>query len=343
MRHNVRAWAAVTAGWSAGSAGAGLMWATGGPGFPFGGGDRATRMGAVLPGLEPAPAGAGVIVLGLAGTAVALLLPRRPRLRIAGWAAAAFLLLVVPDGRLLLAVGELLVWHGERVEAAAVGQAWCTAGGVLWAGAAHAAGRGSIRPAEPEWARRVTLIAAASPLVYAAPRALWAAGFPFGLDPVATAMVSTPGGRTRELVFAAAAVMGGLLTLGLTQPWGTRLPSWLPLLRDRPVPRWLAIVPAAAVTVLLTGAGFTMWRALTASAFTGSGEAAFDGANWAAWAGNLVWLPWGATLGLATWAYHRRRAAPPDVPDRRCQSSAAGWAGNLDRKAARCPDSPHSP
>lgn len=39
-----------------------------------------------------------------------------------------------------------------------------------------------------------------------------------------------------------------------------------------------------------------MWRAL----------AQFDPGNWAAWAGNPVWLLWGVTLGSATWAYHRR-------------------------------------
>jgi len=310
MRRDVKSWAAATAGWSAVSAVAGLMWATGGPGFPFGGSDRAARMGAVLTGLDPAPGGAAVFVLGLGGMVVASLMPSRPRLRFVCWPAAAVLLLVVPDGRLLLAVGELLMWHGDRVEAAAVGQAWCTAGGVLWAGAALAAGRGKGRAADPGWARPITLVAAALPLVYAAPRALWAAGFPFGLDPAATAMVSTPGGRTRELVFATAAVSGGLLTLGLTQRWGTRLPAWVPLLRDRPVPGRLAVVPAAAVAVVLTGAGFTMWRALAAAAFTGpTGEAAFDLANWAAWAGNLIWLPWGTTLGLAAWAYHRRDGA----------------------------------
>jgi hypothetical protein len=314
MRLNAKAWAAMTAGWSAASAAAGFTWAAGGPGFPFAGGERAIRMGAVLTAPAPEPAGAVIAGLGLAGLVVALLMLRRPRprprprLRIVGWPAAAGLLLIVPDGRLLLAVGELMVGHGERVEAAAVGQAWCTAGGVLWAGAAHAAGRGRDRPADPAWARRITVVAAVLPLGYAVPRTLWALGFTFGLDPVTAAMVSAPDGRARELVFAAAAIIGGLLTLGLIQRWGTRLPSWLPGLRGRRIPRRLATVPATAAAVILTGAGFTMWRALTAAAVTGQADGtAFDGANWAAWAGNLIWLPWGIALGVATWAYHRRR------------------------------------
>ncbi|MDR7277166.1 hypothetical protein [Catenuloplanes atrovinosus] len=285
---------AATGAWSAATAMAGLIWAAGGPGFPFDDRERATRMGAVLAGLDPLPTGLVIAALGVAGTVLVALLSRRPRLRLAGWPAAVVLLLMLPDGRLLLAAGELLMLRGDRVEAAAVAQAWFAAGGVCWAAIAH---RG--RPATaPAWGRPVTLLAAALPLGYAVPRALWAAGHPFGLDAATTAMVSSPAGRTRELVFACAAAGGGLLTLGLIQRWGVRM-------LGLPVPRLLAVVPAAAVAVILTAAGVTMWRSL----------AQFDPANWAAWAGNLVWLPWGVTLGLATWAYHQRRtvAAPDQV------------------------------
>ncbi|WP_229073389.1 hypothetical protein [Actinoplanes sp. DH11] len=292
----------ATGGWSAATAAAGLTWAAGGPGFPFDDHERAVRMGAVLTGLDPLPTGLVIAALGVAGAVLTALLPRHPRLRIAGWPVAVALLLVLPDGRLLLAAGELLMLRGDRVEAAAMAQAWFAAGGVCWAAVAH---RGRSADA-PSWGRPVTLLAAALPLVYAVPRAVWAAGHPFGLDAATTAMVSSPAGRTRELVFACAATGGGLLTLGLTQRWGTRM------LR-RPVPPLLAVVPATAVAVMLTAAGVTMWRGL--------GQ--FDPANWAAWAGNLVWLPWGVTLGLATWAY-RRRAPAEDV---RAHTSEGGKKG----------------
>ncbi|MGC4747033.1 hypothetical protein ACLQ28_15425 [Micromonospora sp. DT201] len=284
MRRNLMRTA--TGGWSVATAVVGLIWAIGGPGFPFGASDRATRMGAVLTGLDPLVTGLTVVAVGVAGTVVTVLLARHPRLRFVGWPAAIVLLLVVPDGRLLLAVGELLMLRWDRAEAAAATQAWFAVGGVLWTAVAY---RPTSRPT-PQWGRRVTYLAAALPLVYAVPRAVWAAGHPFGLDEAATAMVSSPSGRARELVFACAAAGGGLLTLGLTQRWGTRMIG----LR---VPQLLAVVPATVVAVILTGAGVTMWRALTQ----------FDPANWAAWAGNLAWLPWGVTLGLATWAYHHRR------------------------------------
>ncbi|MEV4134099.1 hypothetical protein AB0J72_18250 [Dactylosporangium sp. NPDC049742] len=86
--------------------------------------------------------------------------------------AAVVLLLLVPDGRLLLAAGELLMLRPDRMEAAAAAQAWFAAGGVLWAAAA----RRPRSPAVPTWGRPVTLLAAALPLVYAVPRAVWAAG-----------------------------------------------------------------------------------------------------------------------------------------------------------------------
>ncbi|WP_430789207.1 hypothetical protein [Actinoplanes sp. G11-F43] len=115
--------------WSAVTAVMGLVWAAGGPGFPFAGGFRAARMGAVLPDLDPLPAGLAVTALGLAGVWAA----DKRAVRYLGPPVAVLLLLIVPDGRLLLAVGELLVGDPGRVEAAAPAQAWFAAGGVLWA------------------------------------------------------------------------------------------------------------------------------------------------------------------------------------------------------------------
>jgi hypothetical protein len=156
--------------------------------------------------------------------------------------------------------------------------------------------------------RRITWIAAALPLMYAVPRLLWAAGLTAGLDPATAAAVTSPEGRARELVFAAAAAGGGLLTLGLTYQWGERVPKPIPLLGDRRIPASMAVVPAGLVSVVLIGAGFTIWRALAAAlAGAGPDAAALDSRAWAAWLGNLAWLPWGIALALATHAYRTRR------------------------------------
>ncbi|MFI6511006.1 hypothetical protein ACIBCT_25660 [Streptosporangium sp. NPDC050855] len=311
-------WATLAAGaWSLAYAAAGLYWASGGAGFPYGESARARRMGAVLVGLDPRSAGTAVAVAGLAGAVAAAVAYRTPPsegrrgLRGLAWSIGLVLLLLVPDGRVLLGVGELMLLDAGRLEAGVVNQLWCALGGVLWVCVAVLPRRrpSAITTEDLRRGRRTTYVAAALPLLYAVPRLLWALGVTFGLDEETMAMAADPAGRTRELVFGAAAAGGGLLTLGLTHRWGVRFPRMVPLLGGRRVPVTLAAVPAGLVSVVLVGAGFTMWR-VPVAALLGTrlaGEAAFGIGNWAAWLGNLVWLPWGVMLGLAVLAYTRRR------------------------------------
>ncbi|GAA3383865.1 hypothetical protein [Cryptosporangium minutisporangium] len=312
------------AAWSLCYGAFGLWWAAGGAGFPYGPSDRAARMGAVLVGVPARFTGVVVAFLGLTGALVGFALAARYRhtghggtaLRALAACLGGVLLLVVPDGRLLLALGELMVLHPERVEAAAAHQAFCAAGGALLLWAARPSGGRRHRvlgPVSARRERRFCYLAAALPLLYAGPRLLWALGWTVGLDAATTEMVTSPTGRTRELVFAGAAAAGGLLTLGLTQRWGTRIPGAVPWLGGRRVPIPLATVPAGVVALALIGAGATMWRAL-AGALLGSSpsEDALSAANWGAWLGNLAWLPWGIALAVAVRHYRRRR-----ITDRR--------------------------
>jgi hypothetical protein len=89
----------------------------------------------------------------------------------------------------------------------------------------------------------------------------------------------------------------------------------------------LATIPAGLVSIVLIGAGFTLCRTLLAvlvGAQPGD-AAAFDSGNWAAWLGNLAWLPWGIALGTATLAYRQRRRSFQCQDDQakstRCSSS----------------------
>jgi hypothetical protein len=297
--------------WSGAYAAAGLFWALGGAGYPFAESTRARTMGAVLVGLDPTVTGLVIGLLGLAGLAVASL----PRSRVVAgfaWAYGLALVALVPDGRLLLSIGELLLLHTDRFEVAAVHQLWAGAGGLLWiALALQQRGPRDVLPGGRHPGRRITYAAAVLPLLYAIPRLVWAAGWPFGLDPATTVMVSGSIGRVRELVFGLAVCGGAALTLGLTHRWGEIFPRWLPLLGGRRVPSVLATIPASVVAIALIGAGFTIYRALLAVLLSaGSADAAaFDALNWAAWIGGLIWLPWGLALAAATYAYHRRRRA----------------------------------
>jgi hypothetical protein len=321
--------ATAAAAWSALYGLAGLWWASGGTGRPFGASARAVDMGAVLTGTDHRIVGGTVAVLGLAGVVVALAARRQPAGRHShrvpvgfAWSAAAVLLILVPDGRLLLGIGELLLLNPGRVEPAAFHQIYCVVGGLLWirlASALRSPGRNPARGG-----RSVAWAAALLALLYAVPRLLWAAGSTVGLDASTAAMVASPEGRSRELVFAVAAMGGGLLTLGLTYRWGESIPAAVPVLGGRRVPAALAIVPAAVVAVALTAAGLAMWRMLAAAVLAGpqAGDAATDPANWGAWIGNLAWLPWGLTLALATRAYRARRAVAAE--DRSSRSPAAG-------------------
>ncbi|WP_165977850.1 hypothetical protein [Nonomuraea diastatica] len=136
---------------------------------------------------------------------------------------------------------------------------------------------------------------------------------PFGIDQETAVAVTSSTGRVREVVVASVACGGALLTMGLIRPGGESFPRWGPVFGGRRVPVPLATVPAGAVAVVLTGTGFTLWRtllAMLAGAVPG-GEVAFDVGNWAAWLGNLAWLPWGLALGAATVAYRRRRRTAP--------------------------------
>ncbi|MFI1968476.1 hypothetical protein [Streptomyces cinnamoneus] len=100
----------------------------------------------------------------------------------------------------------------------------------------------------------------------------------------------------------------GLLTLGLVQPWGERVPPWVPLLGGRKVPVLAAVVPAAlgaaAVTVITSMAACGGW----------SGEMAADdapkgGSAWLMTACYVPLLAWGPLLAVVTVAYYRRRRA----------------------------------
>ena len=111
--------------------------------------------------------------------------------------------------------------------------------------------------------------------------------------------------RVGESLLGGLALMGAALTIGLTRPWGTRFPGWLPLLGGRPVPVWFAVVPGAWAAVVIVQAG------LRILAWTITGDTPITSQNWGAGVPGLFWLPWGAAVGAATYAYALARRQPP--------------------------------
>jgi hypothetical protein len=280
-------WAAPAAGaWSLLYGLLGLYWTLAGRGFPFGEGDP-DAVGSLLAGV-PAAVGAPVVAgLGLAGAAAALAMTRpwgrrlpRPPLAAFAWATAATLLLVVPDVRVLMALGYLPALVFELglgvVGWPVLHQFSAIVGGTLWAAAAlafqrrarracGACGRPADTPAAttgrpagpgaaaggtgPRWGRWATWVAVAAPLPYAATRLAWAFGIPLGVGDEFMALYEADyvakGVGLWRFTLGGMALGGSILTMGLVQRWGEVFPRWIPFLAGRRVPRpWPSSPPA---------------------------------------------------------------------------------------------------
>jgi hypothetical protein len=224
------------------------------------------------------------------------------------WAAAALLLVVAFPLHLLFEVPAALAgrpsdWRDLAARLALV------AGGVLFTGLASANGpqRGPAPPGYqpvPRWTRRWAWVAVALPVIgWAVPHGLWVLGVPFGipqreLDDIHHNL-STPTGVAITLV----PPFAGLLVLGLAQRWGQQFPRWVPGLRDRPVPRLLALIPAGVVALTLVTYGVLSAAVLAGQLRTGDRYWSDVRDEWATVATLLVFLGWGVALGVTTTGY----------------------------------------
>ena len=337
-------WSAYAAGaWSLAYGAAGVYWAFGGAGFPFGlAHDRAAHL-SVLARVKPTVAAPVIAVLGLLGAAAAVAMARargrgarRLALLAVAWAVAVGLTLVLPDFRILVIVayapilllGAPFGWPGgvrvrDAVPWPVVNQLLCVVGGLLWALAATAyrrrtrgacaycgrsgADAGWTAPgAAARWGRWAAAVAVAVPVVYALTRWAWALGFPLGISEAFYHEGAAVGLWRVGAALATLAAGGALLTLGLTRRWGEVFPRRLPIIGGAAVPRGLVIVPAALVSVLVTAAGVMFVRMGFAGTFRiGRHTISFD-ENVGALAPELLWPLWGAALAAATLAYHYR-------------------------------------
>ncbi|MER5644039.1 hypothetical protein [Streptosporangium sp. NPDC002524] len=329
-------WAAYAAGaWSLVYGGLGLYWARGGAGFPFGEGDIPDARAESLLGGATASATAPVIAaLGLAGAVLALVMARvRPRgaPRVAvlamAWAVAATLVVLVPDARIMIAVGYApivlagLPFGWPDVDYFEVALPWpvlnmiiCLAGGLLWAGAALAFQRrtadscggcgrsagGSATWTTPasaaRWGRWAAYTAFVVPLFYAVVRWAWALNIPLLAPAEGLSWLHETGLVWAGAALATIAATGGVLTLGLVHRWGEVWPRWVIGLAGRRVPPALPVVLASVVTAVLLSAGAQAART----------------ADWTDPASVLsspmaYWPIWAVALGVATLAYHLRR------------------------------------
>jgi hypothetical protein len=244
-------------------------------------------------------------------------------------------LLVIPDGRLLIAaahvpillIGKPFGWPpgvtiASQLPWPVIHQALLSGLGVMWAVAAIAFRRRVAaacqrcgRPATPTraWdpARAARLgrwavgVAVAVPVAYASTRLAWAAGIPLGVSRnfLVEQQRDSPSIFTAGAFLAVFALAGATLTLGLVQRWGEVYPRWIPGLAGRPVRPRTAIIPATTAAILLTEAGIGWIRAAIGGYFP---EGAL-GADWATVAPGFLLPLWGIALGTATYTYYLRR------------------------------------
>ena len=165
------------------------------------------------------------------------------------------------------------------------------------------------------WGVVATWVAAVCPLPYALLRMTWLTPWPLGAPGGADGIDG--GIRVFGLLLGFAAFGGALLTVGLVSRWGEVFPRWLPGLRGRPVPVAAAVVPAGLVSAVLCAAAVSLVM-----------MSLQDGFGWL-----VLAIPapiWGPALGLATYAYYRRRTTQRSVHDDALEgsaaASAAGWA-----------------
>jgi len=108
--------------------------------------------------------------------------------------------------------------------------------------------------------------------------------------------------------------LGGLLTHGLSRPWGEVYPRWVPRVGGTPIPTAVVVVPAALATILIVTAATSLMRFSLNVSLDRVPEASPDITGWGASAPGLLWLPWGLALAAATYAYWRRRRAASGRP-----------------------------
>ncbi|MFI6180493.1 hypothetical protein ACIA8R_33480 [Nonomuraea sp. NPDC051191] len=312
----------IVAVWSVSYLPLSLLWALGGPAYPF----DAGRTGAGSTLLDPLPAAAGGAVLAvsaLVAGVVAVLGGRGPLDRapaVVAVALGAGLAVFLPDVRIMMTAGYLPV----MLVAALAGQAefsmiatmltWpsvnllilMAAGVSLMLLGTRALTAGAGRPGGAARALRVgryaTAVAVAVPVVYAVTRFGWLLGVPVGISDRFLAHIAeiTPIGAGLSTL----GLIGAGLTFGLVRPWGEIWPRWVPFLRGRAIPARLPAYSALAVSLPVTSAGLMYVR----KKLTGEqvGPAGAD-TELGAWLPEMLWPLWGAALAVAALAYLSRR------------------------------------
>lgn len=292
----------------------GALWLAGIVASPFGSNDpRAGEVGSYFEGLDQRQTGLVAVAVGLIGVLTAIKLRRAPEGRwpvVPAIVLGLLLIVLVPDIRVIQNFAYLFFGYTGLWDGALAAELVAMAGGLLWLGAAavrlEASGSGPFAPREPRWAKAVTYAAAALALPYPTVRIAWALGIPLGTTSDYIDAWGWPERLGVGLVFGGLPTIGMVLTIGLIRRWGETFPRWMPRLRGRRVPIWLAVVPGLMAAVMITQMGLRTTTSMVR-------ELAAANLSWDSWGASLPGLfilPWGLALAAAVYAYGVRRTRP---------------------------------
>ncbi|WP_030157989.1 hypothetical protein [Glycomyces sp. NRRL B-16210] len=203
------------------------------------------------------------------------------------------------------AVGEFLATLGSalaEMRGYATVQIWMVLGGGIWAALTlhllllgrdgEPTPKWLTRESAAKWGRVASWTAFACALPYGLVRLTWLTPWTGVTGPVGDDFELSV--RVWGLMLGFAALAGGVLCLGMTQRWGTRWPFWMPVVKGRPVPPMIAIIPASVMSVMFT------FMAIPFIALAIRQDAL-----------EMIWsfpfFVWGPALGAATLAYAIRR------------------------------------
>lgn len=318
VRSRLPEWIAFT--WSTVIGVLSVLWMTGALAFPFHG-PGASLLDTTNNGTAQAILlGTAIAGLGLSTPYVLRKDPRSRALAVTTLLLPVVLIYVIPDYRVLAAVGYLPV----MVVMVISGTGSLSIFGQIWTGSTLILAAGVLaglcftvlgvrswpttrtRISTPRLllvGRVATYIAAAIPVGYAATRIAWALGIPLGISKSFLKEIDQI--TNIGLGLGLFAIVGAVLTLGLVQRWGAIFPRWMLGLRGKPVPVGLAVNSALIVSLLVSSAGIFIVR----GALSGDLALAPSGAasQIAAWLPELFWPLWGAALATAALAYRERR------------------------------------
>ncbi|WP_143741378.1 hypothetical protein [Paramicrobacterium agarici] len=294
--------------WSISLVAASVLWLTGlvdAPFADFSPGDFSALIDAL-----PGPFAAvllgivGVIVTAVAAWALSRAEPPIAVLAVVAGALTVFSTVIVADAKVMAVIGYALSFRLVPLDGATTLQFGMLLGSAVWIAAAVCAPAGRLVPIEGrrasmlEWA--AVAVAVVVPLLYAAVRFAWAAGIPLGISDEMLADGQESGLWTVGLGLASVATAVALLTLGLVQRWGERVPHWVPALGGRRIPVALAAVPVT-IGGLAIFAGGVMFVRVAMSGSLPLSE------NWSTIGPELLWPLWAIALAVALAGYVRRR------------------------------------